>query len=289
MIILERNDDYNENLEIDLNLKNLVNTILLHFNSFLEYLAENYPDYFLPYIRALGKRLSEIIKREEEVSAAVFSLLRNYRLKQKGKDLVILDFFRLLQSKLIEVIKLSLDLNKYHFSKRGTKLRVKLFDRTKGIIVPTYLIAIALKDFMQREKAIEFYKKYIDFIYESKELAPPTMEYVEEIIELHEKEYKYTHNYVAFKQEEGKIGVKINKCMIQEALKDFDANYDKELAYYVLCYHDFHTTKRMNKNFSLTREKTIMIGNYYCDFCWIDKRLSEEKEHPEKEFWIDLE
>ncbi len=288
MIILERSDDYDENFEIDFNLRNLVNTILMHLNSFLEYLADNHPDQFLPYIRALGKKLSDIIKKEE-VSAVVFSLLRNYRLKQKGKDLVILDFFRLLQSKLIEVIKISLNLNKYYFSKRGTKLKIKLFDRTKGRIIPNYLIVVVLKDFMQREEAIEFYKEYIDYVYESKEVAPPTMEYVEEMVELFEKEYKHTHNFVAFKQVEGQIGVKVKKCMIREVLRDFDENYDKELAYYAVCYQDFHTTKRMNKNFSLTREKTVMIGNSYCDFCWVDKRYEKEIKHPEKEFWVDLE
>ena len=288
VIILERSNGYDENFDTDLNLKNLVNRILSHLNSFLEYLADNHPDYFLPYIRALGKLLSDIIKKEK-VSAVVFSLLRNYRLKQKGKDLVLLDFFRLLQSKLIEVIKISLNLNKYYFSKHGKKLRVKLFDRTKGRIIPDYLIAVAIKDFLQEDEAIEFYKKFVDDFYESRQKAPPTMDYVEEMIELFDREYKQTHNYVAFKKEEGQVGVKVKKCMIQEALRDFDPNYDKELAYYVVCYQDFHTTKRMNKNFSLTREKTIMIGNSYCDFCWVDKRYEKEIKHPEKEFWVDLE
>jgi len=287
VIILERSEEYDENFKIDFNLRNLVNRVLLHLNSFLEYLADKHPDYFLPYIRALGKRLSDIIK-EEEVSAVVFSLLRNYRLKQKGKDLVILDFFRLLQSKLIEVIKITLNLNKYYFTKQGKKLRIKIFDRTKGRTVPLYLIAVSLMDFMPRDEAIEFYKNYIDYTYESRGITPPTMEFVEEMVELFNREYKQTHNYTAFKTEEGKIGVKVKKCMIQEALRDFDKNYDKELAYYINCYSDFLTTKRMNKNFNLTRNKTIMIGNSYCDFCWTDKRIVKEIEHPDKAFWVEL-
>ena len=195
----------------------------------------------------------------------------------------------MLQSKLIEVIKTSLNLNKYYFSKSGKKLKIKLIDRTKGRIIPNYLIAVVLKDFMSRDEAIEFYKKYIDYEYESRGIAPPTMEYVEEMLELFDSEYKQTHNYVTFKREEGVVGVKVTKCMTKEALKDFDKNYDKELAYYVACYPDFHTTKRMNKNFNLVRNKTIMIGNSYCDFCWTDKRLRKEIEHPDKEFWVDLD
>ena len=82
MIIRSENANYDENLEVEFHLKNFVNRILMRLNSVLEYLVNNYPDFFLPYVRALGNRLSIIIKQEVEISSALSALLRNYRLKE---------------------------------------------------------------------------------------------------------------------------------------------------------------------------------------------------------------
>jgi len=288
VIIRSENANYNENLEVEFHLKNFVNRVLMRLNSILEYLVNNHPDLFLPYVRALGSRLSKIIKQEEEISSALSSLLRNYRLKEKDGKMPLIDFFRLLRNKMIEVTKLSLNLQKYYECKPRRRMRITLFDKTRGTIIPSYLVAVTLEDIMPREAALEFYKYYIDSEYEVKTTRPSPLTMLEEILTLYERESDYTHNFIPFKAKDGVMGMKITRCMKEEALSSFEKEYDREFAYIVECYSDFHRTKRMNENFVLTRDKSLVMGNPYCDLCWHDKRFVENVKHPDKEFWEEI-
>ena len=81
--------------------------------------------------------------------------------------------------------------------------------------------------------------------------------------------------------DEEKMLYKVKKCAWAESLKDFD----RELCYYMLCYSDFEGAKNLNPNFILTRAKTIMMGDDYCDFCYHDTRKGNDLTHPtEKKF-----
>ena len=51
---------------------------------------------------------------------------------------------------------------------------------------------------------------------------------------------------------------------------------DSELSYFMTCYTDFENTKNLNPDFILTRSKTLMMGDDYCDFCYHDKRKVKE-------------
>ncbi|NPD89752.1 MAG: hypothetical protein HGN29_13655 [Asgard group archaeon] len=285
MIIREKYSEYDENYEVEFHLRNFVNRILLELNSFLEYLVNFHPDYFLPYVRVLGKEFSKIIAEKQDLPEAVQSLLKNFRLQRRdGKELIV-DFFRILRNKLIQVSKISLNLQKYYVSRRTKKMQITILDRVSGRIIPKYIMAVVLKEIMPREEALKFYKEYLEYLYIDGEKREPTMEMIEQMVELYESEYKETFNFTAFKIDQGKVGIKIEKCMTQQALEHLYNGFDKEFGYLVGCYPDFLTINRMNESFVLTREKSLMIGNSYCDFCWHDKRLVEKVEHPEKEFW----
>lgn len=69
---------------------------------------------------------------------------------------------------------------------------------------------------------------------------------------------------------------KVNKCKWGELLRDFD----RELCFSFLCYQDFEGTKNINPNFLLTRTKTILMGDDYCDFCYHDTRYDDDLTHP---------
>ena len=288
MIIRERYQEYDENYEVEFHLRNFVNRILLELNSFLEYLVNFHPDYFLPYVRVLGKEFSRIIAEKQDLPEAVQSLLKNFRLQRRdGKELIV-DFFRILRNKLIQVSKISLNLQKYYVSRRTKKMQITILDRVSGRIIPKYIMAVVLKEIMPREEALQFYKGYLEYLYIDGEKREPIMEMIEQMLELYESEYKETFNFTALKIDQGKVGIKIEKCMTHQALKHLLNGFDKEFGYLVACYPDFLTINRMNESFVLTREKSLMMGNSYCDFCWHDKRLVEKVEHPEKEFWEQL-
>lgn len=285
MIIRERNNGYDENFEIEFHLRNFVNRILLELNSFLEYLANFHPDYFLPYVRALGSAFSKIIAEKQELPDAVQSLLKNFRLQRRDGKVLIVDFFRILRSKLIEVSKISLNLQKYYVSRRTKKMQITVLDRVSGRIIPKYIMAVVLKEIMSRDEALQFYKEYLEHLYIDGEKREPIMEMIEEMLELFESEYRETFNFTSLRIDQGKVGLKIDKCMTHQALKNLEIGFDKEFGYLVACYPDFLTINRMNESFVLTRKKSLIMGNSYCDFCWHDKRLVEKVEHPKKEFW----
>ena len=56
----------------------------------------------------------------------------------------------------------------------------------------------------------------------------------------------------------------VDRCLWKEILESYG---DSELAYLTSCYLDFRVTELLNPNFMLTRPKTVMRGDKYCDFC----------------------
>ncbi len=53
----------------------------------------------------------------------------------------------------------------------------------------------------------------------------------------------------------------------------------------MLCYSDFQGAQNLNPNFVLTRTKTLMMGDDYCDFYYHDTRKDKDLSHPrESEF-----
>ncbi|MCG3220104.1 MAG: L-2-amino-thiazoline-4-carboxylic acid hydrolase, partial [Candidatus Heimdallarchaeota archaeon] len=265
MIIRERYQEYDEDYEVEFHLRNFVNRILLELNSFLEYLVNFHPDYFLPYVRVLGKEFSKIIAEKQDLPEAVQSILKNFRLQRRDGKVLIVDFFRILRNKLIQVSKISLNLQKYYVSRRTKKMQITILDRVSGRIIPKYVMAVVLKEIMPREEALQFYKEYLEYLYIDGEKREPIMEMIEQMLELYESEYKETFNFTTLKIDQGKVGIKIEQCMTHKALKHLFNGFDKEFGYLVACYPDFLTINRMNESFVLTREKSLIMGNSYCD------------------------
>lgn len=84
--------------------------------------------------------------------------------------------------------------------------------------------------------------------------------------------------------DEERLLYKVKKCEWAEMLKDFDV----ELYDAMMCYSDFQGAKNLNPNFILTRTKTILIGDDYCDFCYHDTRKDQDLTHPSEKDFEDL-
>ena len=91
---------------------------------------------------------------------------------------------------------------------------------------------------------------------------------------------------ITFLTEKGIAGVKITRCLWVDILKEFD---DPKISYAVACHHDLHAARYINKNFRLTRKKTLMQGNGFCDFCWHDISIDKEMKHLSDDFWQELD
>jgi hypothetical protein len=152
---------------------------------------------------------------------------------------------------------------------------------------------------MSREEAINYFQAHTD--QNTRKERDPT-KYLKELAEIEDEQFQQmfqSHNFVEFKIHSGKQGTKVTKCKWYEVMKDLN---DPDISYAVCCHYYFEVTKNMNPNFVLTRTKTIMQGEDYCDFCYHDIRIEPAVddfcyhdiriepavEHPPEEFWQTL-
>ena len=139
---------------------------------------------------------------------------------------------------------------------------------------------------MPYKEAIKYIKKFADEVAHSKKDPSNYVSNLEELFKRYEGILKrwQAQSIVAGISDDGKLLYKVNKCRWAEVLEDSD----HELSYAMMCYQDFENTKNQNPNFILTRTKTIMQGNEYCDFCYHDTRKDKEIIHPSEKDFQDL-
>lgn len=176
--------------------------------------------------------------------------------------------------------------SKYNITLDNNKFEINVTDMLRSRLLFHYYLAISLTSIMTKNKAIKEFQKFIDY---KTQLSRDPNEYFDDIEEINKDEtfqkYYQSHNIVQFSLEKGKIGTKVTKCKWYDVMKELN---DPEFSYAVCCHFDFEVTKNMNPNFELTRTKTLMQGNEYCDFCYHDTRIVKEVIHPSEEFWDKL-
>ncbi len=140
---------------------------------------------------------------------------------------------------------------------------------------------------MSRDRAIEFYKDFLDHLYQQRRDPKNYIDNVDEEL----KRWKFSsetwqaYDIIIGKLDQNTIIFKITRCRWAEIMKEFDKEFDSELNYTIQCYGDFESFKNINPNFILTRTQTLMQGADYCDFCVHDTRFKKEIKHPSIEFW----
>ncbi len=166
-------------------------------------------------------------------------------------------------------------------------------DRTKTLLVNNvlksflyahYTLAKSLQAIMGKEQGLNVFKAFVDA--QIKKTGLPQVENVRDFLFMNMKEihplFKNSFNRVEFELDEGRAGCKIKKCRWHQVMKKLA---DPETAYAIACHFDFIAAKCSNKNFRLTREKTIMEGGIFCDFIWHDLRVVKKVVHPDEKFW----
>ncbi|MHA1224323.1 MAG: L-2-amino-thiazoline-4-carboxylic acid hydrolase [Candidatus Heimdallarchaeaceae archaeon] len=286
--IIEFIDEYKENQNQSLYLKSFAKSLLLHFDQLLSFIYKEKSELFIQYLRNLGETLSSIIASEKDVVSAIKDIIRNVKLVEDDSNLLILRHYKLIQFKIIEVMKIALRLHKVDLKAIKNRVVVTTVDKERGRIIPLYLLAKSLEGVLPKEEALRFYQRFIESSYQEEKALNPNLNMVEEMLEFFKETNANVKIFTSFKLNEGQVGAKVMKCMLHETLKSFSPSYDRDFAYLAICYPDFFITQRMNNNFILTRTKTLLQGNEFCDFCWHDKRINKEIHHPDEEFWKNL-
>lgn len=261
---------YKENTNVKFKLKDLILACLNGLELFLKDIKEKRPESLKIIIDDINTRYG---KNED------FGIL--IQIDQK----ILNENPELLKNSINTVLSL-VNFKKYNHESIDAEIDIDALDLITTFNQFEYLFMISLLKIMSREEAIEYIKKLAD---EIAHLRNDPKNYVNNIQELLER-YKTNlerwraQDIIADFLNEGKLMYKVKKCVWAEVLKEFD----NELSYSMMCYQDFENTKNQNPNFVLTRTKTIMQGDEYCDFCYHDTRKETEIVHPSVDFWKKL-
>ncbi|GAJ12711.1 unnamed protein product, partial [marine sediment metagenome] len=169
--------------------------------------------------------------------------------------------------------------NKDKLTKEGT-MEIPFKDSYRSQLLQIYFLGLTLSALLPREEALNLSKIHIIRKWEKPPLRPTEIDNLEEFEGINqENRVIRTHKRHGL-MGEGRYILKIERCLYGEVVQDLE---DLELAYTHECYIDHVLPTMKNKNFVLTRTKTVMQGDSYCDICYHDKRIVKEVIHPSDE------
>ncbi|MFX0094085.1 MAG: MFS transporter [Candidatus Hodarchaeota archaeon] len=224
-----------------------------------------------------------------QLTSKVQSMIKTNYVKEKSIDVAgILENYENLKSypELGEAM-INFSLNFCKLPKNGAWEKEEIEHPNKyimrGLLFSRYYAVLALTEVMDKETAIELFKKHI----EDFSLNHPRIPKIE-TIEIHRSNFvEGTHREIRIISEiiNGKFIIRKDTCSWYEVMKEVN---DPELAYFVACFGDYAGCKARNENFVLTRNYTLMQGHPYCDEVYHDTRIDSDVTHPPKEFFDNL-
>jgi hypothetical protein len=262
---------YIENPKISYKISDVITACLRGLETFLKYISDH---------------------KSDSLQAIISNLIEKF---DNNKDFGIkIDSNHEILNKYPELIKRSINtiLNLFKFSKYDPKsieeqTEVDVIDILRTMNHFEYSFMNILQSIMTREETIEFIKKMADDLVHSRNNPDNYVETFEDLIDRFKGGLeRWQSQDVSFQNlDNEKLLYRVNKCRWAEVMKGLDL----ELSYILTCYTDFENTKNLNPNFILTRTKTLMRGDDYCDFCYHDTRYDNEIKHPSEKEFIELD
>ena len=243
---------YNEKAKLSYKIRNVITPCLGGLELFLKNIKTKIPDSFTTIIENLKK---------------FYEKIENYNVSLNNDYEILNQYPEILNGSKNHVLSL-VNYSKYNPASIDEDIEIDAKDLVRAFTHFEYFFMISLLKIMSREEAIEYIKKLSDEIAHSRKDPNNYVESFKESLD------RYKNNLARWQMQESIAGplvgnrllYKVKKCEWAETLKDFDL----ELCYAINCYQDFEGTKNLNPNFILTRTKTILMGEDYCDFCYHD-------------------
>lgn len=258
---------YSEKAKLSFKMRNVITTCLSGLELFLKKIKTDMPHSFPTIIDNL-KAFYEKIENYEVSFDSDYEILNQYPAILNGSKNHIFSH---------------VNYSKYNPASIDDEIEIYALDLVRVFTQFEYFFIKSLLKIMSREEAIKYVKNLTDEVSISRKNPD---NYVDSFIESMDRFRNNLGRWqmleiVAGPLDEERLLYKVKKCKWAEFLKDFDS----ELCDAFLCYSDFEGARNLNPNFILTRTKTIMKGDDYCNFCYHDTRKVKEIIHPsEKEF-----
>ncbi|MBL6992031.1 MAG: L-2-amino-thiazoline-4-carboxylic acid hydrolase [Bacteriovoracaceae bacterium] len=271
---------YEENAQMDFDLFNSCKYTVEKTDYFV-FMSEKLGDKYEKLKSNLTDRLTELIGDTKGWPDDLEEFVQEYSNKElQVDDLLILG---------LKVVLMDLNFKKYNITSvmDKTKLKVDVNDYSRAMFFARYQRAKILESVLSKDDAIDLYKQLVDYLILKypKDKKDNVRDYLlanyKEIPQVFKKSFISTE----FEIDEGTSGYKIEKCRFADLMKSLN---DPDICYAVACYYDFLATISENPNVVLTRTKTLVEGNSFCDFCYHDKRIHSDPKHPDEIFWEKL-
>lgn len=273
IVEIERDDEYNPQFIVEFELQKIIDRTSGLLDRFIDFMQKESPDILPQLLDQFKNKLAqyELI----DISHVSFSYT------PKNHD-AFPDVFEQIRAVSLTL----LNYPEYISTEKDGKISVPYWNYVRSYLIPFYLIASTMVEIMPREQAIELYKRSVDYETDQTQKVDGSITCVEDLYKVGVGTSSPTHTGTGFLTRNGVVGSKTTRCMWEDILQEFD---DPELGYAVACHYDFNAARYINKNFRLTRTKTLMQGDEMCDFCWHDISIDTEMKHPPDSFWQELD
>ncbi len=258
---------YNKNAKLSYKLRNVITPLLNGLEKFLKRVKAKMPDSFHTIIDDLN---------------TTYEIIEGYNVSVSSDHEILNQYPKVLKGSINHILFL-VNYSKYNPASIDEEIDIDALDLVRTFTHFEYIILSSLLKVMSHKNTIEYIKTLSN---ETAQSINDPDNYVESFEALLDR---FKGNLDKWQMQESvaeiigaeKMLYKVNKCEWGEMLKDFDL----DLCDAMNCYQDFENTKNFNPNFVLTRTKTILMGDEYCDFCYHDSRKDKEITHPsEKDF-----
>jgi hypothetical protein len=248
---------------------------LKHMDYLLGFVRERNPEVFPKYVDNLLAKYQEL-SMDNRVKSEPFNL---DRLVSDNPSLAEhLDLAKAMLSYYLQVLQLPEDVN-IERSKVVNKNYLQSF------LHPAYYNLLVLTETLEREKAIELYKKFVThYIMDRRDPERDTYDNLETAFAEAIKPREEPADWIVVRGMigDGKYAYRNDNCLWIDAIEDLP---DSELKYYVCCYGDYESSKIYHDSVILTMEHTIAQGDPYCSRVLHDTRVDWDLKHPPKGFW----
>ena len=268
---------YKENATIKINIKNNLDNFVNGLDEFLKVVEKKYPDVFEKYYNDLlhaYKKISTDYGLSERFLIFSDNFIENFQVKEDSKFLKYSD---MLKSSVQAFLSLA-NINKYEEFSKDEEIEILTTDIIRAQNTFDYYQVSLLKEIITPEEANEFIREFLEEMLESRRNSDNYLENLDAIIERFSPGYELWKSQTSqFKKlDDGKLILKVSRCAWADVMQEFES----DTSFSFICSTDFKNASMLHPNFVLTRTKTLMQGDAFCDFCYHDKRISENIEHP---------
>jgi hypothetical protein len=263
-------NSYIENPKISYKAADVINGCLGGLETFLKYISDSKPDSLKTFIENLIEKFDE----KEDFGIKIDT---NYE---------ILDLYPELIKRSINTILSLFNFSKYNHESIEEQTEVDVIDIISTLNHFEYSFMSVLQTIMSHEDSIEYIKRMADDLVHSRNNPDNYLETFDDVLKRFQVglERWQSQDVTSINLNNEKLLYKVNKCRWAEVMKGLDL----ELSYTLTCFTDFENAKNLNPNFILTRTKTLMMGDDYCDFCYHDTSKEKAIAHPSEKEFTDL-